>query len=460
MQVIQIVPELSPFTGHSRRAVVLEQFILNLNHTHAFTIMPWYDKIKIPDNQLKAVSHFKSVSIYETNIPSTDSVVYLIKPLKDHFLFDSFKEDSESIILFSLSAIEFIQSLDNKYIVQCHDAETGLIPLLLKDNKGTETFSSLFTIHDLAIDIPIYHEELNKLIISEFYLNEMHGFSADSTIKIAILFSSIINVSSKQYSYEIQTESFADAYQKLLQYRSADLYGIMNGVRYGIWNPSIDTFIPCKYSSDNITGRFYNKLILQDKLTLPDQEEIPLFFFGTRLCENKGLDLLIESLDELKELPLQLLIYGIGDEDLDNSLEEKISNIANIRYLNNYDEEFVHFILAGSDFILLPTKIEPDGISFLYALKYGIIPIAYKTGGHVDAIYDQTCGDSNKVNGFFFNSYDSASFISVIKEAIDCYSDKMLMDRYIKNAINADWSWKACVRQYEVLFNKLAEKMK
>lgn len=455
MQVIQIIPELSPLTGHSRESLLIEQFIHNLNHRFAFCILPWYDKIKIPDEKIKALYHFKEVSVFETVLPHTQHRVILIKPLNRYFTSSDFNENIESVILFNKSCVEFILNLEDKYIIHCHSALCGLVPLLLRGNPVTEHFPTLFTLHDLKVDYPIYYESLLRFHLDDYFLNEIKILGADSLIKIGILFSKKINLCSKQYALEVQNEEVSDSYAQFFKQKSQDLYGIMNGVQYGIWNPSIDPLIPCKYDSENHYARFYNKILLQEKLNLPDREEVPIFFFGTRLTEEKGYDLILEALDSIKDLEMQLLIYGTGEDFLDAESIEKYKSIENVRMVNEYDTDFIHLILSGSDFILLPSYTETDGVSFLYALKYGIIPIANKTGGLVDAIVDQTCEDNHLFNGFFLPSNDSNSLVSVIQEAIEVYKDKHLLSRYIKNAMNADWSWKTSIKQYEELYLKL-----
>ncbi len=454
MKVIQIVSELSPFTGKSRIGVLLEQFIMNLNHRHAFTIMPWYEDLKFQNNNQVHHMHFKNHTVFKTLLPGSDSEVFLIKPLKGYF--PNFSEDDQHCLFqFSYTVVEFLQTFDEPFILHLHGIACGLIPLLLKSIPSTKHIKTLFTLHRINNDIPIYEESFAKYGLSEFHKNEIMTYGADSSLKIGLLFADLINTTSKQYANEIQSEEFGNGLERFFQKRVNEIYGIMNGVRYGIWNPALDSYLPCKYSLENLQGKFYNKVILQEKTGLEDREEFPIFFFGTRLSEEKGLDLIVSILPILAKMPLQLLIYGLGEDELIVTLENEIHKYNNIRFIQEYDEDFVHLILAGSDFILLPSKIEPDGISFLYALRYGLIPVAYKTGGFVDAVFDQSCGDSSKVNGFFFSSYDENSLISIIKETLDVHKDKLLFDVYVKNAMSADWSWKVCVKQYDILYQKL-----
>lgn len=454
MKVIQIVSELCPFTGKSRTGVLLEQFILNLNSRHLFTILPWYEDLKINETQYSNHMHFKTHSVYQTKIPGSDSLVYLIKPLNDYY--PRFTDEAEQNLLhFSSSVCEFMQTLDEPVILHCHGYATGLIPLFIKSQTSTKNLKTLFTLHKLDQDLPIFEESLAHYHLTEFQKNEITQTGADSAIKLGVLFADLINTTSKQYSFEIQTEEFGKGFERYFQIRSKSLFGIMNGVRYGIWNPALDANLPCKYSVENLHGKFYNKVILQEKTGLEDKEEIPLFFFGTRLTEQKGLDMIVNLLPDFGKMPIQLLVYGQGEDDLVVTLENEVKKYHNIRFIHDYQEDFMHLILAGSDFILLPSKEEPDGISFLYALRYGLIPIAYKTGGFVDAVFDQSCGDSSKVNGFFFSGYYETSLLSIIHEAMDVYKDKLLFDVYIKNAMVADWSWKVCVKQYDYLYQKL-----
>ncbi len=457
MQVIQIIPELSPLTGHNRQSVLIEQFIHNLNHRFAFCILPWYEKIKISEEKIKALYHFKEASIFETTLANAQQKVILIKPLNRYFTSSDFDDNIESVILFNKTCVEFIQNLEDKYIIHCHSALCGLVPLLLKANPVTESYPSLFTLHDLKKDYPIYYESLIRFHLDDYFMNEIKILGADSLIKIGILFSKMINLCSKQYAIEVQDEEVSDTYAQFFKQRAHDLFGIMNGVQYGIWNPAIDPQIPCKYDSENHYARFYNKILLQEKLNFPDREEVPIFFFGTRLTEEKGFDLILEVLDTINDKDMQLLIYGTGEDFLEIDTNEKIRSLENVRIIKEFDTDFIHLILSACDFILLPSHTETDGVSFLYALKYGLIPIANKTGGLVDAVIDQTSEDNHLVNGFFLPSNDSNSLISVIQEAIEVYKDKHLLSRYIKNAMNADWSWKTSIKQYENLYLKLEQ---
>lgn len=444
MKIIQVVPELASVSNKSRQSQIYEQFILNLSNKHSFTIMPYYEHLKISEGKNKLIADFADFEVIQTNIPISDSQLYLIKPKKALFKQKSSEQDISSVLFFNKATAEYIESLNSKFIVHCHSALIGFLPLFLQNNKNKS--ACLFTLHDLKTDYRFSSSEIRPFLADNTDL-----MGADSAIKLGLIFSDLVNLCSRKYAQEVQeTES---EYQDLFKKISNKLYGIMNGIRYGEWNPALDNKIPCKYNPNNLYGRFYNKAILQEQLGFAN-EDIPLLFFGSRLNNEKGFKLLLDSLDMLIKMPIQVLIYGTGEDYPEQKIDDLLKSSPNIRYIREYNEEFIHLILAGCDFYLLPSKHEPDGISFLYALKYGIIPIAYYTGGLVDAIGDMTCVDKNKINGFFFNNYDSNSFIATIREAIEVWKDKQLFAKYMKNAMDADWSWKSSVRQYEALYKK------
>ncbi|HOQ80350.1 MAG TPA: glycogen/starch synthase [Candidatus Cloacimonadota bacterium] len=449
MKVIQVIPELASLSNKTRQAQLYEQFILNLPSYHAFTILPYLEHLKINSTITKLFATFEDFEVFKSNIPSSDSEIYLIKPKAESFTPECFNEKIKTVLFFNQAVAEFIISLKKEYTIHCHSPLTGFLPLFLQ-NKEIK-YPCLFTLHNLKQDYRFNPADLTGFVEDYTDLKQ-----ADTAIKVGVLFSDIINLCSRKYAQEVLEEN--SEYQEYFMIKKDKLYGIMNGIRYGEWNPVLDEKIPCKYSPTNLYGRFYNKAILQEKLDLPDTD-VPLLFFGTRLSDEKGFNILLESIDMIKKMPVQLLIYGTGDEYPKQKTEELLNHSSNIRYIREYDEDFVHFILAGSDFYLLPAKVEPDGISFLYALKYGLIPIAYHTGGHVDAIGDLTNEDPNKVNGFFFHNYDSNSFIASIREAIEVWRDKPLFGKFMNNAMEADWSWKSAIRQYEALYQKVSAKV-
>ncbi|HEY8804120.1 MAG TPA: glycosyltransferase, partial [Clostridium sp.] len=234
-----------------------------------------------------------------------------------------------------------------------------------------------------------------------------------------------------------------------------NLYGIVNGIDYELYNPKIDKKIFYNYDLKNIKQKVKNKLKLQEKLGFPLDEDIPMIGIVTRLVKQKGLDLIVEKLQELLSLPIQIVLLGNGDGYYED-IFQYYASIYPSRISTNiiFDENLAQQIYAASDMFLMPSLFEPCGIGQLIALKYGSVPIVRETGGLKDTIipYNKYTG---KGNGFSFCNYSSKELLDTIIRALELYRDKASWDKLVQNAMLSNNSWENSAENYMDLYSNL-----
>lgn len=373
-------------------------------------------------------------------------------------------DDGERFSYFSKAILESIKHMEDFIpdIIHCNDWHSGIIPVLLKEHYSEDekysNIKSIFTIHNLKYQGLFSKEILGELLnLSEKYFKDdaLKFYNDVSFIKGGIVFADAVTTVSNTYAKEIQTPFYGEGLEGLLRLKSEKLHGIVNGIDYELYNPKVDKRIFYNYDVSHREQKVKNKLKLQQTLNLPINETIPMIGIVTRLVKQKGLDLIVDKLQELLSLPVQIVLLGNGDgyyEDLfqyyDSIYPSRIStNII-------FDEGLAQQIYAASDMFLMPSLFEPCGIGQLIALKYGSIPIVRETGGLKDTIvpYNKYTGDGN---GFSFENYSSEELLDTINRALDLYNDKIAWDKLVENAMLSNNSWESSAKNYMNLYNSL-----
>ena len=319
-----------------------------------------------------------------------------------------------------------------------------------------------YTIHNLKYQGRFWKGYLPDVLGLDWkYFNngDLEYFDDINFMKGAIVYSDKVTTVSRSYAKEIQDPYFGEGLEGMLQKRDGDLSGIINGLDYEDYNPQTDKYIVKNFDVQNaIAVKGDNKEMLQKKLGLPVNRNIPMIGMVTRLVEAKGLDLVTRILDELLEYEnVQFVLLGTGDRQYEDWFKglvwrypKKVS--ANI-FFNN---ELAHQIYAASDLFLMPSQYEPCGIGQLIALRYGSVPIVRATGGLKDTVeaynnYTQTG------NGFSFNNYNAHELLFSIKRAIDSISDLSKRISLVENGMTADYSWEESAKQYKDLYASLKD---
>jgi starch synthase len=372
-------------------------------------------------------------------------------------------DEDERFILFNKAVLEIIlKSVWIPDIIHCNDWQTGLLPLYIKSNYARDSklnkIKSLFTIHNVGYqgifrNDTFYKSEINKDLVNKFDADPDDTFSF---LKTGILFSDIVNTVSPTYATEIMTSEYGSGMEGILKNRKNKLYGIINGIDYSEWDPLTDENIPFHFSINNVNFKKRNKKYLLEKFKLKYNEDIPLIGVVSRMVKQKGFDLVEKASKDLMNLNLQWIILGSGEnqyEDLFRSLAHNYpENVAN--YFG-YDNQLAHLIEAGSDMFIMPSHYEPCGLSQLYSLRYGTVPIVRKTGGLADTVKDwnELNGSrSERGTGFSFKSYSASALLTTVKRAVDTFYNKDNWKRIQINGMKEDFSWERSGKEYIKLY--------
>lgn len=365
----------------------------------------------------------------------------------------------------SKAALELSRNIGfNPDIVHSNDWQSALAPVYLKTNYAGDPVlggaRSILTIHNLAYQ-GIFDKgflDSGDLKSTLFHSGALEFWGKINVLKGGIVFSDAVNTVSKTYAKEIQTKEFGYGLDGVLSTSGGKISGILNGIDYSVWNPELDEHIPANYSVEDQLGKMKCKLALQEKLSLPLDENVFVLATIGRLADQKGFDLIRAGFDELLKLNMQFIILGTGMPEYHRFFEYKAARHPDMISANLFfDEELAHLIEAGADGFLMPSRFEPCGLNQLYSLRYGTIPIVRTTGGLKDTIVNATNQsiDSGKATGFGFKNYHERAMLKAIKAALNLYyDDPAVWQGLMVNAMSRDFSWTSSAQQYLKLYSK------
>jgi starch synthase len=380
---------------------------------------------------------------------------------------NDFDEDGR-FILFTKAVIETCQRLQwAPDVIHCNDWQTGLLPLLLKDNYSWDRMfdgtATLFSIHNIG-----YQGLFGKTVMDaaeirpdRFSALEMHG--GVSMMKGGILSAEIISTVSETYAREILTPEYGAGMEDILKVRQQDLHGVLNGIDVDVWNPETDPHLPHHYSTDELGGKYSNKQFLLEKVGMTFDPNRPLIGIVSRLVAQKGFDLVAQAIYSLLELDAQWVILGSGEsryEGLFMSMHHAMPH--KVWTYIGFNNELAHLIEAAADMFLMPSRYEPCGLNQMYSLRYGTVPIVRKTGGLADTVHDwhefQASG-SDEGNGFSFHDAEGYALQDAVERGVRMYTtDKETWHRIMMNGMNADFSWDASAKKYLKLYEMAVAK--
>jgi starch synthase len=343
-------------------------------------------------------------------------------------------------------------------LIQCNDWQTGLAPAYMKlvDNSPTK---SIFSIHNLAFQGCFDASWVSKLELppEHFNISGFEYFEQLSFLKAGLFYADQLSTVSPNYAHEIQTKKFGFGLEGLLNTRSKDLTGILNGIDTQEWNPATDVHLAKNYSNARITGKKAVKHALQQQLGLQIDANAPLLGVVSRLTHQKGLDLLPELIPKLIKQGCQFAILGSGDKTLEASFSDLAERYPKQVSMNTgYHEHLSHNIMAGSDIFIMPSRFEPCGLNQLYGLAYGTPPLVSLTGGLADSVCDTNdlSLKNNLATGFVVKNVSAASLLVTIERAIGVWTDKKTWRQIQKNGMQCDISWDSRAIDYLALYKK------
>jgi len=414
-----------------------------------------------------------AVHLYQAKLPGSKVEVNFIDcPRYFHrgSIYTNDLDEDERFILFSKAVIETIQRMNwAPDVIHCNDWQTGLLPLFLKDNYSWDRMldktSTLFTIHNIGYQGRFSKSTMfNAELSGELYYPDgpIEFEDSISFMKTGIMFADLINTVSNKYSREILTPEFGAGLEKTLKTRKPDLYGILNGADYNVWNPGVDSHIPYNYSINDLSGKLKNKKYLLDHFKMPFNEKIPLIGIVSRMVAQKGYDIFSEAISELMTLNAQWIILGGGEDKYESMFRALTNNLPHkVGVYIGYNNELSHLVEAGADMFLMPSRYEPCGLNQIYSLKYGTVPIVRKTGGLADTIHDWDELQSYNLDtgtGFSFNDHSGYALFKSVERAVNCFSVKSAWKKLQSNGMKKDYSWKHSAEQYIELYNLAKDK--
>lgn len=456
MRVAICASEVVPFAKTGGLADVAGALPLALEKAgeEVVIIMPGYKAVKSLKLKVESLKKGISCSITGKNIK-----VYLIEN-EAYFNRDGlygeksgdYADNLERFSYYTKRALELMKEIKFKPdIVHCHDWQSALIPVYLKtlykDDPFYKKTKTVLTIHNIGYQGLFPKEEFPKLGLNWdiFNMEMLEFYGKINILKGGMVFSDIINTVSPTYSKEIQEKEFGFGLEGVLQKRRSSLFGIINGLDYSIWNPQTDKFIAANYSAKDIKGKLKAKEDLQRLCKLPFKPDVPLFGIVSRLAEQKGFDILAQAINTICKMELQLVILGTGDLKYHLILEDIVKKYPKIISLHlKFDDELAHKIYAGSDIFLMPSKYEPCGLGQMISLRYGTLPLVFKTGGLADTV--------NKGNGFVFDQYNKEALVKTINEAMQAFKNKKKWAAFVNEAMKCNFSWEASAKKYLQLY--------
>lgn len=375
-------------------------------------------------------------------------------------------EDAEKFAFFSKAVLEVLPKL--KFfpdIIHCHDWQTGLIPVFLKNiYRNTDDYKKIktvYSIHNLQYQGRWNCKAVKDIIglPDEIFTPEaLESYGESNYLKGGIVFSDAVTTVSKSYAKEVMTPEGGEGLDGILRQTSDKLYGITNGLDYEVYNSLKDSYISRNYQRDDVVlGKAKNKKDLQKKLGLKADENIFLLGMVSRMTEQKGFDLIEQVLDDIFLMQkIQLVILGTGETHYQDMLSKKAKeHPSKMSVTVGYSEEMAHQIYASCDSFLMPSQFEPCGLSQLISLRYGTVPIVRETGGLKDTVepFNEFLQTGT---GFGFANYDAREMLKIIRYAMRIFfQQKSAWYALIKRGMEADFSWGSSAQEYEDLYNTL-----
>ena len=343
-------------------------------------------------------------------------------------------------------------------VLHCHDWQAGLAPHYVA-TRAKDPVPSVLTIHNVAFQglAPASKLPALRLSGSDFTEGGVEYWGQISALKAGIVHAEKVTTVSPTYARELRTEEFGMGLQGVLRAREADLSGILNGIDMEAWNPATDQNIRARYATPR--GKARNKTALRREFGLPEADG-PLAVVISRLTHQKGLDLLLEALPAFVDRGGQLALLGSGDPDLERAFVAAAAGHSFVSVKFGYDEALSHRMIAGADAILVPSRFEPCGLTQLYGLRYGTIPLVAYTGGLVDTVIDASpmALRSGVATGLQFHPITSDALASALIRLVDLYREPGTWSRMQKNAMRQPVGWDGSAAEYAALYKTVTSK--
>jgi len=403
----------------------------------------------------------------ESRLPGTKVPVYFVEH-HDYFSRpyvygppgSAYPDNLERLTFFCRAILAVLEPLNwQPDVIHLNDWHTSLVAVYQKQTNGAGP-ATVLTAHNLGSayqgTFPAKLLEVTGLDSGDPGVGEMLHDGQLNLARAGLTCADMVNTVSEKYAQEIETPEFGPNISDLVKARRKDVWGILNGIDYEVWNPATDKAIAAKFSADVVSGKAQCKQALQEQMGLPVASDIPLIGMVTRLDAQKGLDILAEALPHIQGA--QLVVLGTGDQLYENMLRQAAASQENIAAVIDFNGELARQIYAGADMFLMPSRYEPCGLGQMIALAYGTVPIVRATGGLDDSIQERGVRGSPQ-NGYKFEGYSAEELLDAINRAVDTFTKlPKRWEKIVDNALNCDFSWDRSARKYQQLYEAAVNK--
>ncbi len=345
-------------------------------------------------------------------------------------------------------------------VVHCHDWQAGLVPAYLKLTGEDAGPPAVLTIHNIAFQGLFPRSTMTALGLPEsgFTPGGFEFFGQVGFLKAGLTYAERITTVSPTYARELTTPAFGMGLEGVIAQRRAALTGILNGIDLEVWNPESDAHLAAPYSAAKIAGKARNRRALAERFRLDIDSNAPLFCVVSRLTRQKGLDLLLEALPHLLWRGAGLALLGSGDADLEAGFAKAArDNPGRVGVVIGYDEPLSHLMQGGADAILVPSRFEPCGLTQLYGLRYGTLPVVARTGGLADTVIDANAAalQAGVATGFQFAPVTTAALIDALDRTCDAFADKKTWRAMMRRAMKHPVGWETSAAAYAEIYEDL-----
>jgi starch synthase len=402
------------------------------------------------------------------HLPGSDVPVYF---LEYHRYFDrpylygppeeGYPDNLERFTFLSRGALELTKVLNFvPDIVHANDWQTALAPVYVNTvewGRPLHGAGTVYTIHNLAYQGVV---DGNALFITglgreHYHSGEFEHFGALNLMKAAIRHANVISTVSPTYAREIQTSALGNGLDGELRARASDLFGILNGIDRDEWDPGADRHLAQPFSIDDLDGKEADKLAVQHEAGLPVDAAMPLFCAVGRLVDQKGFDVLAHALERMLSWRLQMILLANGDREAEAHFAHLASRHPHkFRAWLHFDNARAHRLYAASDFVLVPSRFEPCGLTQLYGLRYGALPIVRATGGLADTVQSYR-EDTAEGTGFSFRDLNPGALADTVGWALSTFYDRPAhVDAMRRRGMAQDFGWGHAAGEYEELYRQ------
>jgi starch synthase len=467
---------MAPFVktgGLADVSAALPKALVRLGH-RVTVVLPRYASIPFPPGDLVGSVHVpvdatpRSAGFYRTRTDAGVDVVFVEHaPFYDRPTpYDDYDDNRLRFAFLARAALEYFRSRGERPdVVHAHDWQTGLVPVYLKafygDDPTLHRLPSVFTIHNVAYQGQFAADTV-ALLGLPWNLGASSGlgyYEGVSYLKGGTLFAEMVSTVSPTYALEIQGREHGFGFEDVVRSRAGDVVGILNGVDYEEWDPRADRLIARPYSrGDVVAGKAANKAAVLGDYGLPTTPDLPLVGAISRLVWQKGFDVVADAWWDWLRRPLRMVVLGTGEPRVQEglaALARRDPDRFAVRFA--YDEALAHQVMAGSDVFLMPSRSEPCGLTQMYALRYGTVPVVRATGGLADTVepFDAAAG---KGTGFRFDDPDGTGLLWAVDQALGVYRRPGSWRRLVRNGMEKDFSWERSARDYVALYRRAITK--